>query len=198
MTRLLDEFARNLRGTRSPRTASAYERTARAFLAFLGKHQECPTENNVEQFLIRPTTLGQQRAASTRNHELASIRALAKFLKKQDIWPNDPTEGIPFAKESRKDPTFLLQAELGRLFEAAAKDEDATRRARNLAIVALLSQLGLRVHELVALNIAQVDIPSRTLLGVRGKGDTRIDLPLSEEVASIFAHWLKARAAWAN
>ncbi len=81
----------------------------------------------------------QPRSAATRNHDLAGIRALATFMKKQDTWQDDPTVDIPFAKESRKDPTFLMRGELGQLFEAAANDEDTTRRARNLAIVALLS-----------------------------------------------------------
>ena len=198
MTIDIQPFVEYIRGIRAPRTASAYERTARAFLIFLGKNQECPTENNVEYFLVRLTVSAQTRAASTRNHELASIRALAKFLKKQGVWKDAPTVDIPFAKESRKDPTFLLRGELGRLFEAAANDANTTRRARNLAIVALLSQLGLRVHELVALNVAQVDIPSRTLLGVCGKGDTRVDLPMSEEVVSIVASWIAARTIWAD
>ena len=198
MTLRLDEFARNLRGTRSPRTVLAYERTAQAFLASLGKRSDSPTQIDVEQFLIRRTIAGPPRSASTRNHELASIRTLGKFLKKRGVWKNDPTVDIPFAKESRKDPTFLMRGELRKLFEEAANDVNASCRARNLAIVALLSQLGLRVHELVALNTAQVDIPSRTLLGVRGKGDTRVDLPMSKEVASIVSSWISARAAWAD
>jgi integrase/recombinase XerC len=198
MTLRLDEFVRNLRGTRAPRTALAYERTARAFLAALGKRQECPTENDVEQFLARPLESGRPRSAATRNHELASIRALANSLKKQGTWQNDPTNDIPFAKESRKDPTFLMRGELGRLFEAAANDSDNIRRARNLAIIALLSQLGLRVHELAGLNTAQVDVPSRTLLSVHGKGDTRVDLPMSNEVTNIVAGWISAREVWSN
>lgn len=197
MTLRLDEFARNLRGTRSPRTASAYERTARAFLAFLGKRGEYPQPNDVERFLARPLASGRPRSASTRNHDLAGIRAFATFMKKQGIWHSDPTNDIPFAKESRKDPTFLICGELRQLFEAAANDSDYVRRARSLAIIALLSQLGLRVHELVGLNTSQLDLPSRTLLGVHGKGDTRIDLPLSDEVTWILAKWTAIRAAWA-
>jgi len=119
-------------------------------------------------------------------------------LKKQGIWENDPTVDMAFAKESRKDPTFLMRGELARLFESASTDENSTRGARNLAIVALLSQLGLRVHELVALNTSQVDVPSCTLLSVHGKGDTRVDLPMSNEVTSIVAGWISAREVWSN
>ena len=176
----------------------AYERTARAFLAFLGKRGDHPRPNDVERFLARPLVSGRPRSAATRNHNLAGTRALATFMKKQGIWQDDPTDDVRFTKESRKDPTFLMRGELGRLFEAAANDSDNIRRARNLAIIALLSQLGLRVHELAGLDTAQVDVPSRTLLGVHGKGDTRIDLPLSDEVASLLAQWISARSAWAD
>jgi integrase/recombinase XerC len=174
----------------------AYERTARSFLSFLGKRGDYPQPNDVERFLARPLVSGRPRSAATRNHELASIRALADYLRKQGAWQNNPTNDIPFAKESRKDPTFLMRRELARLFESASTDKNSTRRARNLAIVALLSQLGLRVHELVALNTSQVDVPSCTLLSVCGKGDTRVDLPMSRELAHIVSSWVSERAAW--
>lgn len=191
-------FVRHLFGTRAPRTALAYERTARTFLAFVRKSKHTPNRPDVERFLARSTTLGKPHAASTRNHELAAIRSLAAFLTRYGVWQHNPTDGITFAKESRKDPTFLMRDELVRLFEAAASDEDSTRRARNLAIVALLSQLGLRVHELVALNSWQVEIETRTIVGVYGKGDTRFDLPISDEVATILSQWIKIRPEWAS
>lgn len=176
----------------------AYERSARAFLAFLGERGDSPSPNDVDRFLASPLVSGRPRSAATRNHELAGIRALAIFMKKQGTWHDDPTNDVPMAKESRKDPTFLLRGELGRLFQVAANDSDSVRRARDLAIIALLSQVGLRVHELVALNTAQVDVPSRTLLGVHGKGDTRIDLPMSDEVTRMLVKWIVVREAWAN
>ena len=194
----IQPFLENVRRTRTYRTALAYERSARTFLAVLGKRGVCPTQNDIERLLARPLVSGRPRSAATRNHELAGIRSLATFMKKQGTWQNDPTNDIPFAKESRKDPTFLMRGELVRLFEAAANDEDQGSRARNLAIVAVLSQVGLRVHELVMLDASQVDIETRTLVGVRGKGDTRIDLPLSKEVANILRQWLAARRAWTN
>ena len=196
MATILDKFVKNLQGTRATRTVLAYERTARSFLEFLDQ-RSCPTQNDIEQFLARPLVSGSPRAAATRNHELAGIRSLARLMKSTGTWQNNPTKGIRFAKESRKDPTFLFQSELRQLFEAAAETDDAIERSRNIAIIALLSQLGLRVHELVSLNIPQVDTRSNTLLGVHGKGDTRIDMPMSEEVTSILAEWIATRSAWA-
>lgn len=191
-------FAVYLRATRAPRTASSYERTASAFLAFLDKREKKPTRDDVEQFLLRPLQKGSPRAASTRNHELAGIRTLAHAFVKDGIWRDDPTSEIPFAKESRRDPTFLLQHELGKLFRAAAMEADPFHRARDVAIVAVLSQLGLRVHELVALDVDQVDVEARSVFGIRGKGNTRVDLAMSAPVAAILKAWIATRASFAD
>jgi integrase/recombinase XerC len=67
-----------------------------------------------------------------------------------------------------------------------------------LAMLALLSQGGLRVHELVALDVRQVDTPSATLLGVAGKGGTIVDVPLNPETLALLADWLGERASVAG
>ncbi len=67
-----------------------------------------------------------------------------------------------------------------------------------LAMLALLSQGGLRVHELVALDVRQVDAPSATLVGVAGKGGTIVDVPLNSETLALLADWLGERASVAS
>jgi site-specific recombinase XerD len=193
MTSFLERFADHIRGLRAPRTVIAYRRIAGAFLASLGDSEREPPSSDVERFLGRPRKDGEPRCASTRNQELAALRALASLARTDGRWTQNPTEGLHFAKESRKDPVFLTSAELAKLFAVAASENDQTRRARNIAIVALLSQLGLRVHELVALESAQVDVGSMTLLGVHGKGGTRVDLPMSARVTRLLEAWLLAR-----
>lgn len=194
---ILDAFIQNLRGTKSARTTSAYEHTACKLLDYLGDPRRCPTRAEVEQFLARPLLSGEPRAATTYNHELAGVRALARAMTESGEWPSDPCRGIRPRKESRKDPAFLTDGELGRLFEAASADADPISRARNLAIVALLSQLGLRVHEVSALNVSQVDERSDTLLAVHGKGDTKINMPMSREVTAFVLDWIRVRPSWA-
>lgn len=173
----------------------AYRRVANMFLAFLEQGVSAtPSRNDVERFLARPTVSGERRSAATRNQELAGVRALADFLRKSGTWTSDPTEEIPFIKEPRKDPAFLTSGELRRLFEVTSAETNPVLRSRNLAIVAILSQLGLRVHELVRLDFDQVDLVSRTLLGVWGKGGTRVDLPLNAKTADILNRWMSTRA----
>ncbi len=194
MDSCLDRFQQQLTAIRAPRTVLTYRRVAETFLTFLeGNANAQPTQNDVEQFLARPTATGFRRSIASRNQELAGVRALATFLRKSGTWTLDPTEEIPFLKESRRDPAFLTTGELARLFEVTAREPEEPLRARNLAILALFSQLGLRVHELVRLDFDQADLVSNTLLGVWGKGGTRVDLPLNAKTADILNRWMTAR-----
>lgn len=63
-----------------------------------------------------------------------------------------------------------------------------------LAILGLLSQTGLRIHELVGLNLPQIDLATGTLVAVRGKGGTVHDIPLNAPAIALLGAWLRKRA----
>jgi site-specific recombinase XerD len=96
------------------------------------------------------------------------------------------------------DAVFFTARELQRLFLCANEDASVIARTRNVALLALLSQAGLRVHEVVGLSLAQVDISQEMLVGIRGKGDTVADIPISPEVAVVISRWLNQRSAVAH
>jgi site-specific recombinase XerC len=197
MSTNLQRFLEHLRGTRAPRTVGSYWRIVHAFAAFIGNIESQPSQYDVERFLARPLKCGRARSAATRNQELAAIMAFATFLRKTGDWGSDPTKDIDFAKEPNRDPVFLMAGELRRLFEIAGNEADTTIRARDLAIIAVLSQAGLRVHELVSINVEQVDLDTNTLLAVSGKGGTCAELPLSIETALLLRAWLAERSSMA-
>jgi integrase/recombinase XerC len=141
---------------------------------------------------------GGRRSEAGRNQELQALRALAKFALRESLWPADPTTAGPFLREAPRDPAVLSLDELRRLFTVAAETAGPRRRARDLAILALLSQVGLRVHELVALDLGQIDLGSATLLLVRGKGGTVHDLPLSVPAVALLSNWIGERASRAS
>jgi site-specific recombinase XerD len=88
--------------------------------------------------------------------------------------------------------------ELSRLFVAASAERLPAMRARGIALLAILSQAGLRVHEAVGLNVSQIDIGQELLVAVRGKGGTCANVPVSAEVAYALARWLSMRAVVAH
>ncbi len=100
----IQPFVEFIRGTRAPRTASAYERTARAFLTVLGKPQECPTENDVERFprqthRIWLTTCGIHTKSRAGKHTCAGqVSKEAGCLEKR------PDSGHPICKRVAQRP----------------------------------------------------------------------------------------------
>lgn len=149
----------------------------------------------MEAFLSRPTVGGFRRAPATFNQELAALRAFARFAQANLDWADDPTAGIAFRRVPAQDPAVLTASELRRLFLAASRIPNPQGIALALAILALLGQVGLRVHELVALDLDQVDLGSGTLVGVHGKGGTVHDLPLNAPTIALVTAWLGARTA---
>ena len=197
MRDLLPAFARHLASlNRSPRTTKTYEAILSSFLDSAA--QRPPSQGDVESFLARPRTTGGRRSAATRNQELAALRAFAKFAIRGLHWTTDPTEDIPFVREPPRDPAVLSASEVRRLFTAAAETKRPAKRAQSLAVLALLSQLGLRVHEAVGLDVAQLDLGSATLVGVKGKGGTVHDLPMNVPTVALIMGWLAERAKLAG
>jgi integrase/recombinase XerC len=192
----LEAFARHLAGHRSPRTAKTYVAILASFTAHLEAAAHAvgpPCRSDIEAFLVRPRRDGGRRSVAARNQELAALRAFAKFAQLNLGWKEDPAHGIPFLREPARDPAVLTVFEVRRLFTIAAEKRAPADRARDLAVLALLSQAGLRVHELVALDIDQLDLTSATMVAVHGKGGTQNDVPLNGPTVSLLEAWLCER-----
>lgn len=163
-----------------PQTVSTYLRIGRLFLAH-GPASE-PDRARVEAFLARPRRTGAPAATATRNLELLALRAL--FVSNGGA---NPAAAFSLKRPDRRDPDVPTTSELAVLFEQAARRPDHDRA---LAILALLFGTGLRVHELVGLDVEQLDHDTRSLVGVFGKAGSRFEVPLSPEVASLLQAWV--------
>lgn len=184
-----------MRGGRAPRTATSYVRIAAAFLATIESE---PTLRDIEVFLERKSRNRERRSPATRNQELAALRALSVFAQREGTWAKDPTFGIEFASVPLHEAVFFTAQELRRLFVAADQQRSQRERSRDVALLALLSQAGLRVHEVVGLDLEQVDIAQETLVGIHGKGGTIADIPVSPEVTVMLTRWVRQRATIAH
>ncbi len=189
----LPAFVRHLLADHhAPRTVKTYGTIFASFAAF-HTGPEVPARALVEAYLARPRRDGAQRASASRNQELAALRAFVAFARRELGWTTNSTDGIPFVREAPHDPAVLTAAELQQLFETAATTSRPGERARNLALLAVLSQVGLRVHEAVGLDLHQVDLASATLVAVHGKGGTIHDLPLNAPAVSLLGAWITER-----
>lgn len=199
MREAITRFLSSLSGLRAPRTISTYEHILVGLEGFCVRRGHAqPSRSDVEAFLARPRADGEARAPASRNQALAAIRVFAAHATREDVLAVDPTDGIPFARAARRDPTYLTVFQLRRLFQIAASSARRRFRERDLALLALLTQAGLRVTELASLDLENVDLDARLLVGVVGKGGTVRSIPLAEETAKLLGGWLAARVDHAD
>lgn len=179
----LDTLELQLRAAAArPSTIATYLRIATSFATTIAPRSVAEAvRDDVERYLARPRATGAPVAPSTRNLEVVALRALFRSQGGAD-----PTTGMALKRAERREPAVPGLGELRALFAAAAS---GSRPTRDLAMIGVLFQAGLRVHELAQLRVDQVDLHERVLVGVEGKNGTRVDLPLGPEVATLLAAW---------
>jgi integrase/recombinase XerC len=139
------EFFKNRLG-RDARPADLTPRLLRAFLAWLAEQ-------------------GYERTTIARR--LAALRSWCKFLCRQGTLQTNPAVGLRGPRRDKKLPHFLQRDEVLRLLIAPPEDDPLGLRDR--AILETLYSAGLRVAELVGLNVEDLDL-GEGLATVRGKG----------------------------
>jgi integrase/recombinase XerC len=190
----LRAFDLHLRAERngSPHTRRAYLADVRRFAAFAGAGTTPAraSAGDVRRFLadrhreVSPASLGRQ---------LAALRGFFRFLVREGVRSADPTVGIPMPRAPRRLPQPLAVDDCGALLDGAGDAGDAGAAAlRDRAIAELLYGGGLRVGELVALDVRDVD-PRRGEVRVWGKGGKERIVPLPRAAREALAAWLDAR-----
>lgn len=125
----------------------------------------------------------------TQNYYLIALRAFLKYLRKRGIESLNP-EGIELAKVPERSLDLITSAELQRLRNAP--DVSTLQGLRDRAILELLFSTGLRISELCARSIDDIDL-SRDEFSVRGKGDKIRMVFLSAAAKDAIKAYLKAR-----
>lgn len=178
----------------SPKTIENYTRYLEYFLDNVedNKKVESLSLADIQKYRIqlhrKEDEFGKKISVKTQNYYLIAIRAMLKYLLKQDKDVLAPDK-IELAKVEERVVDFLEREELERLFQAIQGDKNVKR---DRAIVECLYSTGLRVSELCNLNRDQVDL-DRKEFGVRGKGRKLRIVFLSERAAEYIGEYLKTR-----
>lgn len=139
----------------------------------------------------------QEYSAASLARKLAAVKSFFAFLFKAGEIDADPAAGIRSPRVSRHAPQTISVAEVDRLLNAPAKR--ATPEAlRDRAMFALLYATGMRVTELVSLDLADVDLTAGEVR-CTGRGRRERSLPVDERTWAVVRHYLdKARPALAR
>jgi integrase/recombinase XerC len=130
----------------------------------------------------------QGYARATTARRLAAVRSWCKFLCREGVLQTNPASGLRGPKQDKKLPHFLSEAELDRLL--ATPSADTPLGLRDRAILETIYSAGLRVSELVGLNIEDLDDVVAT---VRGKGKRERLVILGGAARTSLQTWLNQR-----
>ncbi len=190
----LAAFARFLRSERgfSEHTQRAYLSDVRQLAAHAGSTPARVSADDVRGFLA---SQHRSRSPATLGRRLASIRTFFKFLVREGIRGADPTLGLPAPRAPRPLPRPIPVDDVSALLDmprasGATKDPDALR---DQAMFELLYGAGLRVGEIVALDVRDLDLV-RGDVRVWGKGGKERVVPLPETTRGALRVYLDERS----
>ena len=121
-------------------------------------------------------------------HHLAVIRSFYRFLLLEEMVDSDPSENLEFPKLAKKLPQVLSEEEVKKLLETC--EARSVRGIRDRAILELLYACGLRVSELVGLQLDQLHLQADYLV-VYGKGKKERLVPIGEIAREWLERYLK-------
>jgi integrase/recombinase XerC len=197
----LKRFLQFLRLNRnaSPHTVRAYESDLSQFIAHaaagagIKRSELTPAQldrSAIRRFLGELHALGQTRASSAR--KLAAVRTFLRYLRREGIIEDDPGALVATPKRDIRMPAHLSEQEVVALIAAAPDTTPLGRRDR--AILELFYASGLRLSELVGLDLDDVNLSGR-MSRVRGKGGKERLVPFNTSAAKAIRAYLNDREA---
>ena len=197
---LVDRWLAELSSKRySAATIKSYRQALQPFLAYCyEQHTElCHiTRQQLSDFLIQRLDVDKISKSSSQ-YELTVLRQLYKWLIAQQLMTLNPTTTIRLKRAPRPLPTLLDIDVLSQLLDQAAPEDSHEARLwiRDKAMLELLYGSGLRVGELVGLNMSDID-KSQRLLRVLGKGGKTRIVPIGEKAWQALINYLPHRSLW--
>ena len=175
----------------SPRTLAGYRHDLVEFLAWLREagHDDW---SRVKSQQVRNYAASRHRqglSPKSLQRHLSAIRAWYRYLLREGRVSINPADGVRAPKVSRRLPHTLDADQLSRLMELPG---DAPLDHRDRAIMELFYSSGLRLAELVALDVADMRT-SDDLLQVTGKGSKTRRLPVGRFAREATERWLAVR-----
>jgi integrase/recombinase XerC len=197
----LRDFLAYLRLNRnaSPHTVAAYDSDISQFLAFTAEQQR-KSRNQLEPHDIDLTSVRlfvtdlhrQQQTRSSVARKLSALRTFGRYLRREGWIEIDPASLAVAPKREIKVPAHLTVDEMSRLLEMPDTSEPLGRRDR--AILELFYASGLRLSELVGLDVEDVNLSAR-MVRVMGKGGKERLVPFNRTTEGSLRAWVKDRHA---
>lgn len=183
----------------SPHTVRAYESDITQYLAWVAADKQrkmselSPADldlTSVRSHLAELNKAGKARSSVAR--KLSALRTFVKYLRREEVIEHDPTAMAVAPKRDQTIPTHLSEPEIARLIEMPSTADPLGRRDR--AILELFYASGLRLSELVGVDLEDLNLSGR-MVRVMGKGGKERLLPFNQNALAALRAWMADRAA---
>ncbi|MDQ6951296.1 MAG: tyrosine recombinase XerC [Mariprofundales bacterium] len=178
----------------SVHTVAAYRRDLISLADQLPPEQSIAqlSRNQVQDWMVRCHSQGLSAASLSRR--LSALRSLLDWAEREGVVKQNVATSVPLPKQPKRLPRALPPDQSAALFTANPNPKVAEPwQARDQTMVALLYGCGLRVSELVALNIGDLNLSSRQLQVEEGKGNKQRLVPIPKQAVAMVRHYLQLR-----
>jgi integrase/recombinase XerC len=186
----------------SEHTVRAYDSDLTQFLTYVAgssgrKRIDLQPEDldyqSVRGFLGDLHARGNSRSSAAR--KVSAVRTFARYLRREGVLDGDPGALVGSPKREQKIPHHLGVSEMDRLLETPDTTNPLGRRDR--AILELFYASGLRLSELVGLDLQDINLSTR-MVRVLGKGRKERIVPFNRSAADALKTYLRDREALAS
>jgi len=202
---LIDRYLAYLEGPRraSPHTVTAYRSDLEDFASFIERMDRAVTDVDhplLRTYLANLETRGLRRTSIRRRASV--IRRFYRFLEREEVVTSNPAELLVLPKGNARLPKVLKTVEVGRMLRVAQARTESGEAAvspppeswRDLALIELLYDAGLRAGEACNLRLDDLDLGKGWIRVEQGKGRRDRVVPLADPAAlAIEAYVAKGR-----
>lgn len=185
------KYARDVRAL-SPYTVYNYTRDLKNLKVFLEDRQtntvKDVNESDIRDWVSKLNKSGLAKTTIQRN--LSAARSFFNYLHREKIIEKNPIPSVIITRKSRKLPKTLDVDQVSKLFQ---KKKDNLLDFRDIAIAELFYSSGLRLSELVDVNVGDIDRNTK-LLTVVGKGKKTRTVPIGKRAIEAIDNWLSKQS----
>lgn len=199
MNAMAEKYLRYLQVERnsSPHTIISYQNDLNGFFNFCACEQNTTPENvdvsAINRLSIR-LWLGelteQKMAKSTIARKVAALRSFFKYCFKRGYLEKNPAHLLVVPKKQKQLPKTATPEDIQRLMDTV--DIETIKGLQDRAILEVFYSTGIRLSELVGLNLTDVNLRQQQIL-VQGKGNKQRIVPLGSQAVKILSKFMKQR-----
>ena len=179
----------------SAHTVKSYQTDLDQFQKYLLFQYDCDTSESAQPVMLRSWIVSLMEEGlnpTSVNRKIASLRSYYGFLRRKQLIPKDPTKVLSALKTRKKLPAFVEEKAMETLFQEDTFTDDFTGM-RDRVVLELLYGSGIRLAELLDLEVKHLNLPARTIRVFGKRAKERI-VPVGASLVKLLSDYLVQRA----